>query len=318
MEEKEAVLKFSKYLNSLRFVAHRLGFLMQGYPENSLENLESIFESDEVLDYIYGIEFDIQFTEDHIPVINHDASTSDISEESRVIRKSPFDEIGMIKCGYRRSTYISDILWEENKTFYLKSLETLLAFIADNKSKFGDRIIKIESKNPILNKEDIISFNKLLYRYNILRDNMIHLSFFPWNLKQIREFQIENGLPLTKTDLLVDNRIMRPVAFMYSSYLDGISLGLKESIPQGSLELSERAKNMYELNKAFSSLRNGVKEEWVRKIIERYGSVGIYTVNNINEVIEFLNRLSLEFLDEYADRIIITSDNPKYIRQLGI
>ena len=134
---------FLKNIDKYKLIAHRLGFIMEGYPENSLDNLVSLFKKPKTLDLISGIEFDIQFTKDHVPVLIHDFNTADISDTAMVIRKSNFEDLKSIKCGYRRSNYLNNIPWKENKNFSIQSLEEVLAFFLYNKDKLKNKSIKI-------------------------------------------------------------------------------------------------------------------------------------------------------------------------------
>ena len=69
-----------KYLPQMKLVAHRLGYGMTDYPENSLEALKEIFAKSELLNSCDGFEFDICFTKDNIPVVIHDKYIDDVSD----------------------------------------------------------------------------------------------------------------------------------------------------------------------------------------------------------------------------------------------
>ena len=78
------------YLNEIsnaKMVAHRLGYQMTDYPENSLDVIKTIFASKELLDACYGFEFDICFTKDHIPVVIHDKYIDDITSSRGFINE---------------------------------------------------------------------------------------------------------------------------------------------------------------------------------------------------------------------------------------
>lgn len=307
---------FLKNIDRYRFIAHRLGFLMEGYPENSFANVESIFGNDDTLACIDGLEFDIQFTSDHIPVIVHDFETSDIGEKNMSIIKSPYEAVKKIKCGYRKSEYNSSIPWEENKSFYLHTLEEFLRYMADNCGKLGDRIIKIESKYPILKKEDIIALKELLNKYKSLKENIMHISFFPWHLHNLRSLENDERLELTRTEVLVDFSFEKTLASIWDSSIDGISLGVKSERIVGNMEIDSAAKRMSNLIAAFSQNRNALSENWAKQIIEKYRYLGIYTINTEQDILELLSRVSPEFINEYADKLVITSDNPGYFKHL--
>lgn len=316
MENQGAKEKLSKYINKFRFVAHRLGYLMQGYPENSMANVTSIFEDEETLSGIDGIEFDIRFTRDNVPVILHDARTGDICDSPFIVEKTDYKDIKDLQCGFRKSTYKSDIPWDENKTFRLMTLDQLLSFLVYNRNKLGDKIIKVETKEIGISEAHALAFKDVLRRYRILNENIVHLSFLSNNLKAIRELQVQSGDSLTRTDLLLDNTLRRPFIKRYDSFLDVVSLGIKEIVPLGEFDVDFKTKLTADIIAFFSKIRFGVNEEWMRELVRTRSSIGIYTINELEGIEELFRRLSEEFLDEYADKIIITTADPKHIRSL--
>lgn len=316
MEDVDTIKKLSKYINDFRLVAHRMGYLMQGYPENSMANITSMFDDKETLDSIDGIEFDIRFTRDNVPVILHDTRMGDICDTPFIVEKTDYKDLKDLKCGFRKSTYKSDIPWGENKNFNLLSLEEFLAFLMDNRNKLADKIIKIETKEIGIIEEHAVAFQKLLKKYELLNENIVHLSFLATNLKAIRELQVQSGDSLTRTDLLVDNVIRRPFIRNYDSFLDVVSLGIKEIVPLGEFDVDFKTKITAELIAYFSKIRNGVNEGWMRELVKSRSSIGIYTINDLVGLEELFKRVSEEFFDEYANKIIITTANPKYIRSL--
>lgn len=80
-----------KELRNMKLIAHRLGYQMTPYPENSLEVLQTIFENQEMLDACSGFEFDICFTKDHVPVVIHDKYIDDISDSYGLIKNYTFE-----------------------------------------------------------------------------------------------------------------------------------------------------------------------------------------------------------------------------------
>ena len=84
---------FISELYHMKLIAHRLGYQMTQYPENSLEVLKSIFESKELLNACDGFEFDICFTKDHIPVVIHDKYIDDISDNYGLIEDYTLEEL---------------------------------------------------------------------------------------------------------------------------------------------------------------------------------------------------------------------------------
>jgi len=96
-------MKFIDEIKKVKLVAHRLGYQMTPYPENSLEVVKYIFENKELLDVCYGFEFDICFTKDHIPVVIHDKYIDDITDNYGMIKNYSIDELRKFKFKFRKS-----------------------------------------------------------------------------------------------------------------------------------------------------------------------------------------------------------------------
>lgn len=315
IDDNERIKDFYNYINNYKFIAHRLGFKMEGYPENSINNLYSILSNKSSLNTINGLEFDIRFSKDHIPVVIHDSNTSDVSESNKIIEKTYLKELKELIFGYRKSDYNSDIPWIENNTFNIITLDEILSLLYENKRLINDKIIKIETKSIKINKEDLIAFNNILNKYKSLNDNIIHISFFPWNLKMLRILQKNNNERLTKTEFLSDFHFERIAENHYNSYFDGISLGVKETKVDGNIKINKAAEKISNLTEFFNNKRNAVDQDWLEKIIKSYGYAGIYTINDRNSILEFVSRVSSDFLKENSNKIYITSDNPKYLKK---
>ena len=59
----------NKKINNISLIAHRLGYKMTMFPENSIAAINEIFSQKHLLDSCSGFEFDICFTKDNIPII---------------------------------------------------------------------------------------------------------------------------------------------------------------------------------------------------------------------------------------------------------
>ena len=82
--KKEIILK---KLPHISLVAHRLGYAMTNFPENSIMVLETIFNDKKLLNSCNGFEFDICFTKDNIPVVIHDKHIDDVSNGVGMVKK---------------------------------------------------------------------------------------------------------------------------------------------------------------------------------------------------------------------------------------
>jgi len=153
----------------------------------------------------------------------------------------------------------------------------------------------------------------LLRKYDSLSENLIHLSFNPWNLKELRDYQIKNWHSLIRTEQLVDRRIVRSIIKPWEKSTDLLSYGISAEVSEGADITSEKINRIKKVSAHFSSSRNAVDEEWLREDVIKTGYTGVYTINSQKETDDLLSRVSPEFLKDYGSSLYITSDNPKLL-----
>lgn len=90
-------------LNNVKIIAHRLGYQMTKYPENSIGVLEAIFQDKKLLDSCDGFEFDVCFTKDRIPVVLHDKFIDDVSDGNGLISNYTLAELKLLNFSFRKS-----------------------------------------------------------------------------------------------------------------------------------------------------------------------------------------------------------------------
>jgi len=295
-------------LNKCPIIAHSLGCVMEGYPESSIASLPALLDTS--LGLIRGVEFDVRFALDGIVLI-HNADTGDICDEKLSVSKSTIAELQSLDCGYHKSNYRSDVPWHDNKRFRIASLEDVLKILMDYKSRLGDMIIKIDIKKAFLKPEELFMLNKLLQKYQALNDQITIISFGPWNLKRLREYQIDNGVPLTRTEGLLDQKAVKWLIDIYSTYLDGISLGLKTECSPIRKSQSNSKQRIYDY---FSSHRDAVTEANLEWLINKYGYAGIYLISSLTDAEQLMINVSPEFIFENAANLQITTDNPCLVK----
>ncbi len=61
---------------------------------------------------------------------------------------------------------------------------------------------------------------------------------------------------------------------------------------------------------------NALKEKNLKYAISKYGSVGIYTLNDYEEIDEICNNISGDFFKKNSKNIVITTNNPFYLKNL--
>ena len=205
MERKE----FIKEIKNIKLIAHRLGYQMTDYPENSLEVLKVIFKNKELLNACDGFEFDICFTKDHIPVVIHDKYVDDISDSYGLIKDYSLEELRKINFKFRKSLKINKFV-----SYKIVTLEEVLCFFEKNSLLLNNKVIKIETKDYFFSSrknfstKDLKVFADLINRFPKLSHNIVHLSFWPLNLLLFRKIQVKRNYMITKNDLLCDYSIM--------------------------------------------------------------------------------------------------------------
>lgn len=301
---------FDKKIKGLKFIAHRLGFGMTNYPENPLNALHEIFENDKMLNVCDGFELDIHFTKDNIPVVIHDKYIDDISEGVGLVKSYSISELKNMNFGFRKSLYQGKFLFK----FKVITLDEILEFFSSHKTLLKNKMIKIESKK--VNLKNLRVLSNIINRYPDLSNNIIHLSFYPQNLIILKKIQSDNNYLITKTDLLCDYKIMVILSKIIKS-IDLISLRIKTSdFFKMSRHNSLRVNKQIFFDTLFMKFSNVIDEKILKYAIEKYGSVGVYVLNNENDIEQFCRKISDTFFKENYDKIFFTTDNPLYIKKL--
>lgn len=305
---------FIDKLKDIKLVAHRLGYKMTSYPENSINVLEDIFNKKELLDSCNGFEFDISFTKDNIPVVIHDKYIDDISDSTGLIKKHTLEELKKLKFNFRKS------LKETKKDFYytIVTLEELLEFFQDNLSLLGNKIIKIETKDYIIiNKTKMSKLADILNKFPSLSKNIIHLSFWPINLSVLKKIQKKKDYDITKSDLLCDYSIILSLTKIMP-FLDNVSLRIRvneyDSLvnKNNSRRVNKKIKSDY----YWMKFSNAISEKNLKYAINKYGSVGLYVLNDYRDIFELRKHISNEFFENNYQKLVITTNNPYYIKTL--
>lgn len=310
MNKKMTQEQFYKHISELHFIAHRLGFVMTDYPENSLPVLETIFNNKEMLDSCDGFEFDICFTKDHIPVVTHDKYIDDISNKKGLISSYSLDELKKIDFSFRKSLQTKNIF-----TFKIITLDEILAFFSSNYILLKKKIIKIESKNfAFFNKKDMKILADILNKYPDLSGNIVHLSFFPNNLVELKKIQKKKNFAVVKSDLLWDYRCFVLLS-KFIRKIDFISLRIKtKNFPELYDGNSKRVNRKIFLDTFFMKFSDTINEKTLKYAINKFGSVGLYVLNDDEDIHEFCEHISYTFFDKYWDKMYFTTDNPLYLK----
>ncbi len=305
-------------LKQMKLVAHRLGFKMTDYPENSLEVLETILKNKDLLDACAGFEFDICFTKDHIPVVIHDKYIDDITDKEGLVRSYTFDELRKLNFKFRKTQGN----YGNTLEYKVITLEALLDFFQDSIDLLDDKLIKIETKDYYLSNKDNLTKKNLeviaylLQKYPDLTKNFVHLSFWPLNLAVLKRIQKKKHYPVVRSDLLCDYSIMVFLTH-FMPFLDTISLRVK---PAENFTLnkdySKRMNKSIRFDQLCKRFSNATKEKNIRYGLAKYGTVGIYTVNELEELDELSKNLPSALFHEHKDDIYITTDNPVFLKKI--
>lgn len=310
MEQKH----FLKKLNNLKYISHRLGFSMTNYPENSLEVLNEIFKDKEKLNSCSGFEFDICFTKDHIPVVIHDKYIDDISDSTGLVCSYTIEELKNKNFNFRRS-----LMNNKNYEFKIVTLEEILSFFSSNNILLKDKIIKIETKNPVLfNKKDIKILAEIINKFPNLYNNIIHLSFYPMNLIALKNIEITQNFHIIKSDLLCDYKQVVWLA-KFLNKIDFVSLRIKTNLfPEINSSNSKRVNKKIFLDRLFMKFSNAINDKIIKYAIEKYGRVGVYVLNDENDIKEFCSKINNKTFIDYYDKIYFTTDNPLYLKKYKV
>lgn len=314
MDRKELI----KQLKNMKLIAHRLGYEMTKYPENSLEVLQAIFENKELLNACYGFEFDICFTKDHIPVVIHDKYIDDITDNFGLIKDYNLEELRKMSFKFRKSLENAD----NSISYKIITLEEILTFFQNNIMLLGNKIIKIETKDYIFGEKNNFDmknlkiFADIINKFSKLSQNIVHLSFSPLNLLFLKNIQKKYDYEITRNDLLCDyNALVFFTRFM--PYLDNISLRIKtRKLPKIDENYPKRVNNKIRSDLFWGNFVGALKEENLKYAINKYGTVGLYTLNGNDEIDEICKHIGEEFFSRNSEKIIITTNSPIYLKKL--
>ena len=309
---------FINKLDKMRLIAHRLGYQMTKYPENSLEVLECIFKNENLLNACNGFEFDVCFTKDHIPIVTHDKYIDDISDNHGLIREYTFDEIKKFNFKFRKSLHSDN----DFITYKVITLEKILTFFENNIDLLGDKIIKIETKDYVftnksnINTKNLTELANIINKFPKLNKNIVHLSFWPLNLKFLKKIQKKKNYELVKNDFLCDYSIL---VFLtrFMPYLDNISLRIKTSkLAQEDKDNSKIVNKKIKADLFWMQFANAINEKNLKYAINKYGSVNLFALNDYDEIDTICSHISDEFFRDNFRNIIITTNNPFYLRNI--
>ncbi len=305
-----------KELKDVKLVAHRLGYQMTPYPENSLEAIEYIFKHQELLDSCYGFEFDICFTKDHIPVVIHDKYLDDVSNHNGLVRNYSLDVLRQFTFSFRKSVNASSTL-----SYKIITLEELLDFFNTHKDKLKDKIIKIETKDYFLynrnnfNMKNISQFVEIVNRFPNLSRNIIHLSFWPLNLWLSKKIQKRKKYFVVPTDLLCDYSVAFFITHFMSS-IDNVSLRIKVTDTETLKGTSKCVRRKIKRDLWLMKHANVLSNKRIKYVLKKYSTVGLYTLRTEKELDTLCQVLDEPFFKYYKDKIIITTDNPSILKKI--
>lgn len=308
------IKEFASKLKSIKLIAHRLGYQMTNYPENSMEVLNEIFKNTELLDACSGFEFDICFTKDHIPVVIHDKYIDDISDGRGLVKSHTMKELEKFNFNFRKSL-------NKRNSYYFKivKLERILDFFIQNKKTLKKKIIKIETKDTVYLKcQNMRILADILNNYSEIGNNIVHLSYYPQNLIALKRIQYKKNYAITKSDLLCDYKIMVNIS-RFIGTIDSISVRIKTSnFPGTNHNNSKRVNRKLVQDSFFMKFSNALSEKTLSYAIKKYGSIGIYVLNGKDEILEFCKRISYKFFLQNYTKINFTTNNPVYIKTLEL
>jgi len=75
------------------------------------------------------------------------------------------------------------------------------------------------------------------------------------------------------------------------------------------MELDKIAKSIAKVKKYFIENRDAANSKWISRQLKKTNKLAVYTLNNITEVMSFINEISEEDLSDRNNRLTITTDN---------
>lgn len=306
--EKEV---FIKNRHQIRLIAHRLGYSMTPYPENSLMAIEYIFQNKEILNSLDGFEFDICFTKDNIPVITHDKYIDDITNQVGLIKSYNYSELKNMDFNFRNSLGMK----EKVLKYKILSFEELLQFFQNNYDLLQNKTIKFETKDFFKTSKKLKLLATILQKFPLLSKNLIHLSYYPTNLSILKNIERKKQFTLIKTDLLCENKC-ELIFPKFMKNIDCVSLRVKtKNLPKLKKQNSIRVNKKIFLDRFFMKISDAYCEKTLKYAIKTFGQVGLFTVNK-EEIEEFCKKISEEFFIKNLQKIILTTDEPFILRNL--
>ena len=207
-------------------------------------------------------------------------------------------------------------------SYKIVTLEEVLCFFEKNSLLLDNKVIKIETKDYFfssrknLSTKDLKVFADLINRFPKLSHNIVHLSFWPLNLLLFRKIQVKRNYMITKNDLLCDYSILLFFT-RFMPYLDNVSLRIKTKIfPAINMNNSKRVNKKIRSELFWMNFVDVLKEKNLRYVINKYGSVGLYTLNGYDEIDEVCKHISGNFFKENINNIIITTNSPINLKKM--
>lgn len=303
---------FIKKINSMKFVAHRMGYKMTKYPENSIESLKEIFKNKRVLDLLCGFEFDICFTKDNIPVVIHDTYIDDITNYSGRVKSYTYQELSNMNIRFRKSrnAVVKD-------TFKISTLEEILSFFNENSTLLGNKKLRIETKNIFfLSKKKANILIKIFDKYPLLSKNIIHISYYPLNLIILKSISQRKRINDIKNDLLCD---YKPLLYLtkFIKSIDAVSIRIRtKDFPNKNKQNTKKVNRKILFDSFTMKFSNALSNKSIEYAIRKNNEVNIYVLNDKCDVEEFCRHISAETFNKYYNKMIFTSDNPINIKKL--
>lgn len=295
-----------KELKNMKMIAHRLGYQMTNYPENSIEALDEIFRNKELLNSCDGFEFDICFTKDLIPIVVHDKYVDDISDHNGMFKDYTYEEISNFKFKFRKT-----LNKDNDFCFKIITLDEILSFFDKNRKLLGDKVIRIETKDYLFKDNGgLEKVADILNKYPKINKNIVHICFWPFNLKILKNIQLKKKYKIIRTDLLCDYSILVSLA-KHMSYIDAVSLRIKtNTLPKKDKNYSKRMNKKIKSDLFCMKFSDTLCEKMIRNCIKRYGYVNLYTLNDDSDINYICNHISDEFFLKYKNKIEITTNEP--------
>jgi hypothetical protein len=89
-----------------------------------------------------------------------------------------------------------------------------------------------------------------------------------------------------------------------------------KNFPKKNKNNTKRVNKKIFIDKFLMKFSNITNEKTIKKIVNKYNSVGIFVLNTLEDFDYLFNKVNINYLESIKDKIYITTDNPIYFKKI--